>query len=73
MSRRLILITPVLLIAGIVVQVVALFVIVVLWIPCLIWPVIINWPYQRITQAGTRLMVRSVMRSGRATRTGTAA
>jgi hypothetical protein len=61
MSRRLILVTPVLLIAGIVVQVTALVLVVILWIPCLIWPSLINWPYQRITTAGARLVARAMI------------
>jgi hypothetical protein len=65
MSRRLILVTPVLLIAGIVVQVTALVLVVILWIPCLIWPSLINRPYQRITKAGARLVARMLVGSGR--------
>jgi len=64
MSRRLIFLTPVLLIAGIVVQVVALALFLVLWIPCLIWPGILNKPYQRITQGTVRLVTRAMLRKG---------
>lgn len=60
-TRKLILLTPVLLIAGIVVQAVALLLIVILWVPCLIWPGILNRPYQRITKAGARLVARSLI------------
>lgn len=65
MTRKLIALTPVLLIAGIVVQVVALLLIVILWVPCLIWPGILNRPYQRITKAGVRLVTRAMIGNGR--------
>lgn len=65
MSRRLILLTPVLLIAGIVVQVVALVLVAILWIPCLIRPGILNGPYQWITTAGARLAMRSILGKSR--------
>lgn len=60
-TRRLILLTPVLLIAGIVVQVIALLLVVILWVPCLLWPGILNRPYQWITKAGARLVARSIV------------
>jgi hypothetical protein len=65
MTRRLILLIPVLLIAGIVVQVVALILILVIWIPCIIWPPLLNRPYQRITRGMVRLATRSMLGNGR--------
>lgn len=66
-SRRLILLAPVLLTAGIVVQVIALVFVIIGWIPCLIWPGIINKPYQWITTKSARMMARAVMGSNRKT------
>jgi len=60
-SRRLILMTPVLLIAGIVVQVIALVLAVILWAPCLIWPKILNRPYNWITRMGAKMMARALI------------
>lgn len=67
-TRRLIFLAPVLLIAGIVVQVIALVLVIVGWIPCLIWPGILNRPYQWITKAGAKMMARALIgnrRTGR--------
>lgn len=61
MNRRLIALTPVLLIAGIVVQGLALVLAILLYVPCLIWPSILNGPYQWITRAGAHMAVRAVM------------
>lgn len=60
-TRRLILLSPVLLIAGIVVQVIALVVVIVLLVPCIIWPGILNRPYQWITRTGARMVARSII------------
>jgi hypothetical protein len=60
-TRRLILLTPVLLIAGIVVQVIALALVIVLWVPCLIWPRILTGPYQWITRAGAKMITRAII------------
>jgi hypothetical protein len=60
-TRRLILLTPVLLIAGIVVQVIALALVILLWVPCLIWPRILNGPYKWITKAGARMVARAIV------------
>jgi hypothetical protein len=60
-TRRLIVVTPVLLIAGIVVQVIALIVVILLLVPCLIWPQILNGPYRWITTAGARTMARAII------------
>jgi len=64
-TRRLIILTPVLLIAGIVVQVIALVFVVLLWVPCLLWPGILNRPYQWITKAGAKMVARAVIGGGR--------
>lgn len=60
-TRRLILLSPVLLIAGIVVQVIALVLVILLLVPCIIWPGILNRPYQWITRAGARTMARAII------------
>ena len=60
-TRRLILLAPALLIAGIVVQVIALVLVILLWVPCLIWPRILNGPYQWITKAGARMVARAIV------------
>jgi hypothetical protein len=44
-----------------VVQVIALIFVILLWVPCLVWPQILNGPYQWITKASARMMVRAVM------------
>jgi hypothetical protein len=59
-TRRLILLTPALLIAGIVVQVIALVLVILLWVPCLIFPRILNGPYKWITKAGARMVARAI-------------
>ena len=61
MNRRVIALTPVLLIAGIVVQVIALALVIVLWIPCLIKPGIINGPYEWISKAGAHMVARAII------------
>lgn len=60
-TRRLILLTPVLLTAGIVVQVIALVFVILLFVPCLIWPTMLDGPYTWITKAGARLMARAII------------
>jgi hypothetical protein len=60
-SRRTIAITPVLLIAGIAVQGIALILVILLYVPCLIWPEILDGPYQWITKAGARMMARAII------------
>jgi hypothetical protein len=69
-TRRLILITPVLLMAGIVVQVIALVLVVLLWVPCLIWPGILNGPYRWITQMGAKFMARTIVGRVKSRRVG---
>jgi hypothetical protein len=60
-SRRLILLTPVLLIAGIVVQAIALILVLVLWLPALAWPRMLNGPYQWISKVGAKMVARSIL------------
>jgi len=60
-SRRLILWTPVLLIAGIAAQVIALVLVILLWVPALIWPQIFNRPYNWVTTGMARMAVRTVI------------
>lgn len=60
-SRKLIAITPLLLISGIVAQVVLLALAIVLIVPLLIWPKIINGPYQMITKGMARIMARTIV------------
>lgn len=61
MSRRLIAITPVILLAGIIAQLVLLALAIVLYIPLLIWPSILNGPYMWITKGMARIMARSII------------
>jgi len=70
-TRQTIALTPLLLLAGIIVQSVALLLIIVLWVPCLIWPEILNGPYRWITKVGARIMVRTVVRRSGPRRTDT--
>ena len=60
-TRRLVFLTPVLLIAGIVAQVIVLIFVLLLWVPCLIWPGILDPAYNWITKSGARLMARSLL------------
>jgi len=59
-SRRLIAITPVLLIFGIIAQAILLVGAVVLYVPCLVFPGILDGPYQWITKGMGRIMVRAM-------------
>lgn len=61
MTRRLIAITPVILLAGIIAQLLLLVLAVVLYIPCLIWPGMLNGPYLWITKGMARIMARSII------------
>jgi hypothetical protein len=61
MSRRLIAITPLLLIAGIVAQLFLLLAAILVYIPCLIWPNLLNWPYVWMTKGMARIMARAVI------------
>lgn len=61
MSRRLIAITPVILLAGIIAQLLLLVLAIVFYIPCLIWPGILNGPYLWITKGMARIMARSML------------
>ena len=60
-SRKLIAVTPVLLICGIVAQVLLLVAAVVLYVPLLIAPGILNGPYQMITKGMARIMARTIV------------
>lgn len=60
-TRRLILLTPVLLTAGIAAQVIALALVILLFVPCLIWPQILNGPYRWFSRAGARMMTRAII------------
>jgi hypothetical protein len=62
-SRRLVAWTPVLLIAGIVAQVIALVFVILLYVPGLIWPRMFNRPYNWITEGMARMAVRTVIGS----------
>lgn len=60
-SRRLIALTPVLLIMGIVAQILLLVAAIVIFIPALIWPAILNPVYQWITRGMARIMAKSML------------
>jgi hypothetical protein len=60
-GRKLIALTPVLLVAGIVAQVFLLIAVVVMFVPLLIWPGMLNKPYRIVTRAMGRLMARSII------------
>jgi hypothetical protein len=60
-SRKLIAITPLLLIGGIVAQVLLLIAAIVLFVPLLIWPELLDGPYRIITRAMGRMMARSIV------------
>jgi hypothetical protein len=61
MTRKLIAITPVILLAGIIAQLLLLTLAIVLYVPCLIWPGILNGPYMWITKGMARIMARSML------------
>lgn len=61
MSRRLIAVTPLILLAGILAQLVMLALAILLYIPLLIWPSILNGPYLWITKGMARIMARSII------------
>lgn len=60
-SRKLIAITPILLISGIIAQAFLFAAVIVLYVPCLIWPGILDGPYRTITKAMARLFAQSVL------------
>jgi hypothetical protein len=60
-GRKLIAVTPVLLICGIIAQVVLLMLAVMLYVPLLIWPEMLDKPYRIITKGMARIMARSIM------------
>jgi len=64
-SRKLIAWTPLLLIAGIAVQVLALVVVIILLIPSLIFPQIWNGPYRWVTRISARMAARALISPAR--------
>lgn len=61
MGRKLIALTPVLLVAGIVAQTILLAAAIVLYVPCLIWPRLLNGPYRMITKGMARTFAKGIM------------
>lgn len=60
-TRKIITLTPVLLVLGIIAQVLLLVVAIVLFVPCLIWPAILDGPYRWVTKGMARIMARNIM------------
>lgn len=60
-SRKLIAITPILLIGGIVAQLILLVAAIVLYVPCLAFPGILNGPYLMITKGMARIFAKSII------------
>lgn len=60
-GRKLIALTPVLLVAGILAQALLLAAAIVLYVPCLIWPGLLNGPYRMITKGMVRTFARGFM------------
>lgn len=60
-SRKLIAVTPLLLVGGIIAQTVLLVAAILLFIPLLIWPGLLDKPYRTITRAMGRLMARTII------------
>jgi hypothetical protein len=65
MNRRLIAVTPLLLLGGILAQLILLVLALLLYVPCLIWPGLLNGPYNWITRGMARIMARSIIGHGR--------
>lgn len=63
--------TPFLLIAGIVAQVILLAAIIVLYVPCLLFPTILDGPYLWVTKGMARVFAKSIV--GRKPKAGMAA
>lgn len=59
-SRKLIAVTPLLLICGIIAQTVLLILAVILYIPALLFPALLNGFYRTITKAMARLFAQSL-------------
>jgi hypothetical protein len=60
-SRKLVIMTPVLLILGIIAQLILLIVAILFLLPCLIWPEILDGPYRWITRNMARIMARAMV------------
>jgi hypothetical protein len=60
-GRKLIAVTPLLLILGIIAQAILLVFAVVLYVPMLIWPDMLTSPYLWVTRNVSKIMVRAVI------------
>src|SRR4051812_13555813 len=60
-GRKLIAVTPILLIAGIVAQVILLAAAIALYVPLLIWPGMLDGPYRAITKGMARIMAHTIV------------
>jgi len=60
-SRKLIAVTPVLLVLGIVAQLILLVAAIVLFVPAMIWPGMLNPGYRWVTHGMARIMARSML------------
>lgn len=60
-TRRLIAVTPLLLILGIVAQLILLVVAIVLFVPAMIWPGMLNPGYRWVTRGMARIMAKSML------------
>lgn len=65
MSRKLIAVTPLLLIFGIIAQVILLVCAVLLFVPCMIWPQMLDPVYRWITRGMARIMAKAMVGKGR--------
>ena len=59
-SRKLIAVTPLLLICGIIAQMVLLIMAVILYVPALLFPALLNGFYRTVTKATARLFAQSL-------------
>lgn len=59
-SRRLIVMTPVLLVAGICAQLILLALAIVLYVPLLVYPKMVDGPYRWVTRGMARIAARSM-------------
>jgi uncharacterized membrane protein len=69
-GRKLIAITPLLLVCGIVAQLLLLVAAIVLYVPCLVWPEILDGPYRMITRGMVRVFAKGIIGSSKRTKTG---
>lgn len=70
-SRKLIAITPLLLVAGIVAQLVLLVAAIIVYVPALVWPGILDGCYQWITHRMVRMFARGIVGHRRKIEAGT--